>query len=90
MAEIAAEEGATVELDALLGAIEEGASASAAPASSRRPQPQRQRVLELAKKSKLLCRKVGESVTEADIGEWLKKEGDAVALDEAIVSLETD
>ncbi|MEL7490918.1 MAG: 2-oxoglutarate dehydrogenase complex dihydrolipoyllysine-residue succinyltransferase [Pseudomonadota bacterium] len=32
----------------------------------------------------------GESVTEADIGEWLKKVGDAVATDEPIVSLETD
>jgi len=32
----------------------------------------------------------GESVTEADIGEWLKKEGDPVEADEAIVTLETD
>ena len=32
----------------------------------------------------------GESVTEADVGEWLKKEGDAVSVDEPIVSLETD
>ena len=32
----------------------------------------------------------GESVTEADIGEWLKKVGDAVTLDEPIVTLETD
>ncbi len=32
----------------------------------------------------------GESVTEADIGEWLKKEGEAVAADEPIVTLETD
>ena len=33
---------------------------------------------------------LGESVTEATIGEWLKKPGDAVALDEPIASLETD
>ncbi|GAA0276317.1 2-oxoglutarate dehydrogenase complex dihydrolipoyllysine-residue succinyltransferase [Alteraurantiacibacter aestuarii] len=33
---------------------------------------------------------LGESVTEATIGEWLKKPGDAVALDEPICSLETD
>ena len=32
----------------------------------------------------------GESVTEADIGEWLKKIGDHVSVDEPIVSLETD
>ena len=33
---------------------------------------------------------LGESVTEASVGEWLKKPGDAVALDEPIASLETD
>jgi 2-oxoglutarate dehydrogenase E2 component (dihydrolipoamide succinyltransferase) len=33
---------------------------------------------------------LGESVTEASIGQWLKKVGDAVAADEPIVSLETD
>jgi len=33
---------------------------------------------------------LGESVTEATIGQWLKKPGEAVALDEPIASLETD
>lgn len=33
---------------------------------------------------------LGESVSEATIGEWLKQPGDAVALDEPIASLETD
>jgi 2-oxoglutarate dehydrogenase E2 component (dihydrolipoamide succinyltransferase) len=33
---------------------------------------------------------LGESVTEATVGAWLKKPGDAVAADEAICSLETD
>ena len=33
---------------------------------------------------------LGESITEATIGEWLKKPGEAVALDEPICSLETD
>ncbi|WP_290438453.1 biotin/lipoyl-containing protein, partial [Sphingobium phenoxybenzoativorans] len=33
---------------------------------------------------------LGESVTEATVGQWLKKPGDAVALDEPIASLETD
>jgi len=33
---------------------------------------------------------LGESISEATIGEWLKKPGDAVAADEAIASLETD
>jgi 2-oxoglutarate dehydrogenase E2 component (dihydrolipoamide succinyltransferase) len=33
---------------------------------------------------------LGESVTEATIGEWLKQPGDPVKVDEPIVSLETD
>ncbi|MEH6403261.1 MAG: 2-oxoglutarate dehydrogenase complex dihydrolipoyllysine-residue succinyltransferase [Sneathiella sp.] len=33
---------------------------------------------------------LGESVTEATVGQWFKKVGDAVAKDEAIVELETD
>ena len=33
---------------------------------------------------------LGESVTEATVGQWLKKPGDAVKMDEPIVSLETD
>src|SRR5690606_29054115 len=33
---------------------------------------------------------LGESVTEATIGQWFKKVGDAVAADEPLVELETD
>ncbi|OUR76831.1 dihydrolipoamide succinyltransferase [Alphaproteobacteria bacterium 46_93_T64] len=33
---------------------------------------------------------LGESVTEATVGQWFKKAGDAVAKDEAILELETD
>jgi 2-oxoglutarate dehydrogenase E2 component (dihydrolipoamide succinyltransferase) len=33
---------------------------------------------------------LGESITEATLGQWLKKPGEAVAADEPIVSLETD
>lgn len=33
---------------------------------------------------------LGESITEATLGSWLKKPGDAVKADEAIASLETD
>lgn len=32
----------------------------------------------------------GESVTEAEVGEWFKKVGDAIAIDDPIVELETD
>src|SRR5215468_10317097 len=33
---------------------------------------------------------LGESVTEATVGQWFKKPGDAVAVDEPLVELETD
>ncbi|WP_302480128.1 biotin/lipoyl-containing protein, partial [Sphingomonas bacterium] len=33
---------------------------------------------------------LGESITEATLGEWLKQPGDRVAADEPIASLETD
>lgn len=33
---------------------------------------------------------LGESITEATLGEWLKEPGEAVAMDEPIASLETD
>src|SRR5205823_14678427 len=34
--------------------------------------------------------RLGESVTEATIGKWFKKPGDAVVVDEPLVELETD
>lgn len=86
---ISVQEGDTVEVGALLGAIRAGGAAkqnsaarksdAPAPASSKSGEDIEVRVPSS-----------GESVTEADIGEWLKKVGDAVALDEPIVSLETD
>ena len=39
---------------------------------------------------KILVPVLGESITEATIAKWLKKEGDIVQADEAIVELETD
>ncbi|MDA9222608.1 2-oxoglutarate dehydrogenase complex dihydrolipoyllysine-residue succinyltransferase [Candidatus Pelagibacter sp.] len=39
---------------------------------------------------KILVPILGESITEATVAKWLKKEGDTVAADEAIVELETD
>jgi 2-oxoglutarate dehydrogenase E2 component (dihydrolipoamide succinyltransferase) len=38
----------------------------------------------------ILVPALGESVTEATVGKWLKNEGDKVNVDEAIVELETD
>jgi len=39
---------------------------------------------------KILVPVLGESITEATVAKWLKKEGDIVVADEAIVELETD
>ncbi|MGB1077043.1 MAG: 2-oxoglutarate dehydrogenase complex dihydrolipoyllysine-residue succinyltransferase [Bdellovibrionales bacterium] len=40
--------------------------------------------------TQILVPTLGESVTEATVAQWLKKEGDAVAVDEPILELETD
>jgi len=39
---------------------------------------------------KILVPVLGESITEATVAKWIKKEGDTVKADEAIVELETD
>ena len=39
---------------------------------------------------KILVPTLGESITEATVSKWLKKEGESVQADEAIVELETD
>ena len=38
----------------------------------------------------ILVPEAGESVTEAEVGEWFKKVGDEIKVDEALVELETD
>ncbi|UUL82644.1 2-oxoglutarate dehydrogenase complex dihydrolipoyllysine-residue succinyltransferase [Sphingomonas qomolangmaensis] len=40
--------------------------------------------------TEILVPTLGESITEATLGEWLKQPGDAVAADEPVASLETD
>ena len=39
---------------------------------------------------KILVPVLGESITEATVSKWLKKEGDNVDADEPLVELETD
>ena len=89
LSEIIAQEGDTVEVDALLGRIEAGGVAAVAPAVSAAA-PEASAASPAGEIVELRVPASGESVTEADIGEWLKKEGDAVSLDEPVVSLETD
>lgn len=93
LAEIAANAGDTVEVGALLGTLSsEGAAVAAAPAaakaSSSEPSPAPAasdgEIIELVTPS------AGESVTEAEVGTWLKKVGESFDIDEPLVELETD
>ncbi len=92
MESIVANEGDTVEVGALLGHIKEGAAASAAPAKPAAA-PAAPTAAAPAKKAELVDVVVptaGESVTEADVGEWSVKVGDVVKADDILVELETD
>ena len=87
LAEITVQEGETVEVGALLGMVGEG-SAAASPAPKAKataaPATSSGKIIEIPVPS------AGESVTEAEVGEWLKEVGQSVAADEALVELETD
>lgn len=85
LGDILVKEGETVEVGALLGVIAEGgaAPAPAKPAASKSAAASG-KIVEVNVPS------AGESVTEAGVGEWYKKVGDSISVDEAIVELETD
>jgi 2-oxoglutarate dehydrogenase E2 component (dihydrolipoamide succinyltransferase) len=91
LAEITVKDGETVGVGALLGQIAEGSagavksaakSAPAAPAVAAAPAS--------AASVEIRVPTLGESVSEATIGKWFKKAGDAVKADEPLVELETD
>lgn len=84
LGDISVKEGETVEVGALLGIIAQGGTANAAPAKAETKKQASGKIIEVAVPS------AGESVTEAGVGEWYKKVGDSVSVDEAIVELETD
>jgi 2-oxoglutarate dehydrogenase E2 component (dihydrolipoamide succinyltransferase) len=106
ISDITAAEGDTVEVGALLGSIGEGSGAAAASASSgpakseSKPAPQSngaQKKQQPAAQAtgggsmaEIRVPALGESITEATVGKWFKKAGDAVKADEALVELETD
>ncbi|TQV79573.1 2-oxoglutarate dehydrogenase complex dihydrolipoyllysine-residue succinyltransferase [Denitrobaculum tricleocarpae] len=106
LAEIVAAEGDNVEVGALLGRIGEGGGAAAeAPAPAAKSEPATPPAAEAAPAAPsaptggavnggeavdVIVPTLGESVTEATIAQWMKKVGDPVAADEALVELETD
>ena len=90
---ILAEEGETVEIGAKLAEMGgEGAAATDAPAEASAPaEPEAVAPAETSGASvDATVPQMGESVTEGTIGSWLVAVGDTVAVDQALVEIETD
>jgi 2-oxoglutarate dehydrogenase E2 component (dihydrolipoamide succinyltransferase) len=92
---IKAQEGDTVEIAGLICVIEETVTATApavAPASppAAAPVPVTLAVNPAASVKDMIVPTVGESITEVTLANWLKKDGDAVALDEIIAEVDSD
>ena len=101
LAEIVAEEGETVGVDALLATFSAGAASTSVPVSesAAAPTPAAAPAVPAASPEAaspqgglidVVVPSGGESVTEAEVGEWYKKIGDPIAVDDPIVELETD
>ncbi len=83
-------EGDTVKVGTLLGSIAEGAAgAVSAPAAQAKPAVKAAPAA-AAETVEVLVPHAGESVTEAEVGEWSVKVGDVVKADDILVELETD
>ncbi len=98
---IIVKEGEDVEVGSLLGEIGGEGSAANKPAPEVTPQaaPVKTEIVKEAPApvangstdaTQIIVPTLGESVSEATVAQWLKKEGDTVALDEPLVELETD
>ncbi len=103
---IVAKEGDTLPIGAVVASIEDGASAVAVDSSSKETvvasaAPSQTATATAAaapsqtasaEKSSLEVKvpTVGESITEVTLSRWIKKDGDTVAMDEAIAELESD
>lgn len=97
---ITAQQGETVKIGAVIGTIDEQAQATAAspvqeatsaPAPAAAPAPEPQTAPQTAAEAvDIVVPQVGESIVEAEIGEWFKKDGDFVNKDELIMELETE
>ncbi|EAQ44425.1 dihydrolipoamide acetyltransferase [Roseobacter sp. MED193] len=88
LADIVANEGDTVGVDALLANISAaGAAAAPAPAAAAAPAAA---PAASGGSTDVMVPTLGESVTEATVSVWFKKVGDSVAQDEMLCELETD
>jgi len=89
LAEIVANEGDTVGVDALLANIS-AAGATAAPAPAAAAAPAASAPADASAATDVMVPTLGESVSEATVSVWFKKVGDSVAQDEMLCELETD
>ncbi|WP_346893673.1 2-oxoglutarate dehydrogenase complex dihydrolipoyllysine-residue succinyltransferase [uncultured Roseibium sp.] len=93
---IVVNEGDTVEVGALLGQISEGGAAAAEKPAKAEAKSETKAESKPAADSKaaelvdVVTPSAGESVTEAEVGEWSVKVGDTVKADDVLVELETD
>ncbi len=91
LAEIVANEGDTVGVDALLANISAaGATAAPAPAAAAAAAPAAAPAADASAATDVMVPTLGESVSEATVSVWFKKVGDSVAQDEMLCELETD
>ena len=92
LSQIVADEGATVEIGALLAKLGAGSDASAAPATKAAPAPAAAAPAAAASGGSVdvTVPDMGESVAEGTMGAPLKQAGDAVMRNETIVEIETD
>ena len=92
LGEILVKEGDTVEVGTLLGQINEGEGAGAAPAkpAAAKAEAAPAKAPASAETVDVVVPSAGESVTEADVGEWFVKVGQQVKADDILVELETD
>ena len=88
---IEAQEGDTVGVDALLGQLGSGDGAAAAHAEVKSElKMENSKPTENCELVDLVAPSAGESVTEAEVGTWHVAIGDSIAVDDAVVELETD
>lgn len=88
LVEIVATAGETVGVDALLASLD--AQGTTAPAPAVKPAETKDADMAQGALIDVVVPSGGESVTEADVGEWYKKVGDVIAIDDALLELETD
>ncbi|WPU99781.1 2-oxoglutarate dehydrogenase complex dihydrolipoyllysine-residue succinyltransferase [Mucilaginibacter sp. cycad4] len=96
---IVANEGDVLPIGAVVANIEDGGAEVAAPAAQPQPEvvanapaPAPVAAVPAAASASVEIKvpPVGESITEVTLSRWIKKDGDAVAMDEAIAELESD